>query len=282
MVLFTEEELNRVVMEDVPYFDLTSTLLGIASQKGEISYTARHNMVICGTEEVDNIFKKFNIHTDHIMASGTRVDKGTTFLSAHGKADDLHKIWKATGILLEYASGIATRTHTLVTLAKEGNPDVSVVTTRKHFPGAKKISIKAILAGGALPHRLGLSETILVFEEHLNFCGGYKWFFNHLDKLKKKVPEKKIVLEIKDKALAKEAIEKGVEILQLDKFSVDDVKEVVGWAAGSDTKIAAAGGINESNIKEYAATGVDIIVLSCAYFGKPADIKVSLKPIDQL
>lgn len=66
--------------------------------------------------------------------------------------------------------------------------------------------------------------------------------------------------------------------MQLDKLSIDEIKKVVELVRqeNKNVKIAAAGGINETNIEKYAATGVDIIVLSCAYFSKPADIKVSL------
>lgn len=281
MVIFTDEEIERIVIEDVPYFDLTTTILDIKDKKGEITYTARYDMVVCGTEEVQRIFNKFDITTHTFTPSGTFIEQGTTFLIAKGRAENLHKVWKATQILLEYASGIATRTYRLVTLAKRANPNVCVVTTRKHFPLSKKISIKAILAGGALPHRLGLSETILVFGEHLNFYGGYEKFFHDLKEIKNKVPEKKITVEVKNMEMAIKAIEAGVDILQLDKFSVSEVKKVVEIARckNKDIKIAAAGGINETNIEEYATTGVDLIVLSCAYFGKPADIKVSLNPL---
>ncbi len=281
MIYFTEEELDRILNEDVPYLDLTTYMLGIEDKKGRISYTARHDMVICGTEEVKRIFEKFRVDIEIFMASSTFVKEGTTFLSGIGKACDLHFLWRATSILLEYASGIATRTYKLVTLAQKENPDVVVVTTRKHFPMGKKLSIKAILAGGALPHRLGLSETILIFEEHIRFCGDFDDFLKRLEGLKKKVPEKKIVLEVKDLKRAEKAIEAGVDILQLDKFKVSDVKKVVDLVKKSskDTKIAVAGGINESNIKEYARAGADILVLSNPYFGKPADIKVDLRPI---
>ena len=68
--------------------------------------------------------------------------------------------WPSTS--WDIASGIATRTSQIVKKAKAVNPSVVVVTTRKAFPGTKKVAIKAIIAGGALPHRLGLSETILV------------------------------------------------------------------------------------------------------------------------
>ena len=280
MVIFTEEEIEKIITDDVPYFDLTTTILDIGDKKGSITYTARHEMILACTEEVDRILKKFNITTELFKPSGTKVNEGETFLVGKGRAVDLHKVWKATQILLEYACGMATRTHKLVSLAKKANPDVSVVTTRKNFPLGKKISIKSILAGGALPHRLGLSETILVFGEHLNFYGGYEKFFQDLEKIKKKAVEKKITVEVKDMEMAYKAIKAGVDILQLDKFSVDDVKKVVELARheGKAIKIAAAGGINETNIENYAATGVDIIVLTCAYFGKPADIKVRLTP----
>jgi len=284
MVIFTDEEVEQVLTEDVPYFDLTTTILGIGDKEGKITYTARHDMVVCGTEEVRRIFNKFGITTHTFTPSGTFIEQGTTFLTAKGRAEDLHKVWKATQILLEYACGMATKTHRLVMLAKRANPDVYVVTTRKHFPFGKKISIKAILAGGALPHRLGLSETILVFGEHLSFYGGYEKFFKDLENIKKKVPEKKITVEVKDMEMAIKAIKAGVDILQLDKFGAYEVKKVVEMARGEDKdiKIAAAGGINETNIEEYAATGVDLIVLSCAYFGKPADIKVHLNPLKEV
>lgn len=267
----------------MPYFDLTTTILGIGNKKGEITYTSRHDMVVCGTEEVQRIFNKFDISTYTFTPSGTFIESGKTFLTAEGKAGDLHKIWKATQVLLEYACGMATKTYKLVSTAKRANPDVCVVTTRRHFPLTKKISIKAILAGGDLPHWLGLSETILVFGGHLNFYGGYKKFFNDLEDIKKKVPGKKVTVEVKDMEMAMKAIKAGVDILQLDKFSVSEVKKVVKIARqeGKDIKIAAAGGINETNIADYAATGVHLIVSSCAYFGKPADIKVRLMPLKE-
>ena len=51
-------------------------------------------------------------------------------------------------------------------------PKVAVLTTRKGFPGTKALAIKSVLAGGGYPHRLGISETVLIFKQHLNFIGG--------------------------------------------------------------------------------------------------------------
>ena len=60
----------------------------------------------------------------------------------------------------------------IVDAAKQAKPDIVVACTRKSLPGTRSLSIKAILCGGAVPHRLGLSETILVFAQHRVFSGG--------------------------------------------------------------------------------------------------------------
>ena len=279
MVVFSEEEIDALLREDVPYFDLTTYLLGIGKEKGSMSFSARHDIVVCGTEECCRVFEKLGLEVKVCLPSGSEVSAGEVFLEVEGLAEGLHLSWKVTQNVLEYASGIATRTKKLVQLAKEVNKDVEVVTTRKTFPFAKKLCIKAILVGGALPHRLGLSESILVFENHTKFLGDLERFLEMLPDLKRRVPEKKIVVEVNSVEEALLALSSGVEVVQLDKFSLEDVVKVVGFRDKEfpDAKIAAAGGINENNIKNYAATGVDLIVLTCAYFGKPADIKVRME-----
>ncbi|MEI8631105.1 hypothetical protein P4S72_01175 [Vibrio sp. PP-XX7] len=97
--------------------------------------------------------------------------------------------------MLEYFSGVATRTYFMVNKAKAINPHVIISTTRKNIPGTKKIAIKSIICGGALPHRLGLSETILVFGEHIKMLGGLDTFIEKLPEIKIKVIEKKIGVE---------------------------------------------------------------------------------------
>ncbi len=280
MVVFTESEIDRLVEDDVPYFDLTTFVLGIGNKEGEITYSSRHETVVCGTEECRRILEKFGAKVLGSVPSGTLVSAGEVLLRARGKAEVLHKVWKVTQNILEYASGIATRTKNLVDLARSVNPDIEVVTTRKTFPLSKKICIKGILAGGAFPHRLGLSETILIFEQHLKFFGGLENFLKELPSIRKRVPEKKITVEVNSVEEAFKVLEVGVDVVQLDKFSVEDVRKVVEFKRGNApfAKVAAAGGINERNIKLYASTGVDIVVLTCAYFGKPADIKVRIEP----
>jgi molybdenum transport protein len=156
-----------------------------------------------------------------------------------------------------------------------------VATTRKSFPGTKKIVIKAIRAGGALPHRLGLSETVLVFKQHTVFMGGLDEFLKGIHGLRGRAPETKIIVEAETAREALQIARAGADVVQVDKLDPGQLMKLVREirSAKPAVKISAAGGINEDNAAQYAAAGADIIVLSSVYFGKPADIGVQILPV---
>jgi molybdenum transport protein len=277
----SDSDIERFVEEDVPYGDLTTHLLGIGDRPGKIVFSTREETTLCCTEEAARVLLKCGAKITSCMPSGSQLSAGIEFLAAHGSAQALHAGWKVALNLLEYASGIASRTQRIVEKCRVVNPSLSVVTTRKSFPGTKKIAIKAITAGGALPHRLGLSETVLVFKQHTAFLGGLEAFLKTVSGLKMKARETKIIVEADTVEEAVVIARSGAEIVQLDKIVPVELADTVATirAINPNILISAVGGINESNAAEYAATGIDIIVLSSVYFGKPADICVIIQPV---
>lgn len=280
----SDSVLDQYIEEDVPYIDLTSEVVGVNNQDGTIEYRTREKTCVCGTEEVVRILRKFDIEVLSFKKSGTFLEKGAIILKAKGKASSLHMAWKVCVNILENASGIASRTKKFVDIAKTQNIDVEVITTRKSFPGTKKLAIKAITAGGALPHRLGVSESVLVFEEHMRFIGGLAEFTKNIDLIKKRAGEKKIIVEAHNVKNAITLARAGVDVIQLDKFSCEDIKKSIKEikAISKDIKIGAAGGVNFENVKEVASTGVDLITTSALYFGKPSDIKADIQMIKEV
>lgn len=281
ITILPDREIERFIEEDVPYGDLTTHLLGIGAAPGHIVFSTREETTLCCTEEAARVLQKCGATLTSCMPSGTKLSADIEFLAATGSAQALHAGWKVALNLLEYASGIASRTQRIVEKCKAINPTLSVVTTRKSFPGTKKIAIKAITAGGALPHRLGLSETVLVFKQHTAFLGGLETFLGRVTELKLMARETKIIIEA---ATVEEALliaRSGADIVQLDKILPDELSTAVTAirAANPNILISAAGGINEANAAKYAATGIDIIVLSSVYFGKPSDIGVTIQPV---
>jgi molybdenum transport protein len=274
-----DDILERLLMQDAPHGDLTTQALGIGSRPGHIAFAARSDMALCCAEEAERLLIRAGIRPRRHHASGDRIAAGTLFLEGQGPAGGLHLAWKVAQTLVEHASGIATRTRRIVDAARAVAPEIAVACTRKNFPGAKDISVKAVLAGGAQMHRLGLSETLLVFPEHRVFLDDPP----PLREVKRRHPEKKLVVEIASVADAVAAAELGADVLQLEKLSPDAVAEVVRRTAGlfPPPVIAAAGGINEANAAAYAATGCGVLVTSAPYFAGPADVQVTIAPLDR-
>lgn len=277
-VLFSDDDIFRLIKEDVPYIDLTTVTLGIGKKKGRISFHTRHDTVVCCTEEVARVMQMCGATVGKFVPSGTKLPANEFILEAEGSAESLHMAWKVSLNLLEYTSGIATRTRELVDAVRAVNPAISVVTTRKVFPGTKALSVKAVLSGGAELHRLGLSETVLVFKQHMAFTGGFEGFVSMIDTLRHRNQEKKIGVEVDSEEEAVAVAEAGVDLVQFDKLSVAELTAITVRlkAKFPALKIGAAGGITSANAKDYAATGVDLLVTTSPYFGKPADIQARM------
>jgi molybdenum transport protein len=199
-------------------------------------------------------------------------------LVADGSAQALHRGWKVALNLLEYGSGIATRASELVEAARQVQPTVTVATTRKVFPGTKALAVKSILAGGAVPHRMGLSETILIFPQHQAFLGGIDGLCHALRTLKQSGREHKLGVEVERLADAVAVAEAGADLIQFDKLPVADLRQAVQVLRPRfpALTLVAAGGLTGANIRAFAETGVDVLVTTWPYFGTPADIRATL------
>lgn len=276
---FPDALLESLLQDDAPYGDATTWGLGIGDQHGRISFRARQAQIACCAEEAARMGALRNLRLDGpIVSSGTPVEANTLLLALSGRAADLHSIWKTAQTLMEYASGIASTTAELVAAARRGNPDIAVACTRKQMPGTKALSVKAILAGGAVPHRLGLSETLLVFAEHRAFLDGESPV-DVVARLHRNWPERQVVVEVHNEEEAAIWIDAGANVIQLEKCPPETVSAVVRLAAGRSVKIAAAGGVNTSNAEAYAHTGAHLLVSSSPYNATPRDVSVSLTPI---
>jgi len=274
MIVLSDSALDALLAQDVPYGDLTTDSLGIADQPARMSFAARAAMVLAGSEEAARLVEKAGGRVTRVSPSGTRLEAGAVFLEADGPAGALHRAWKVAQTLTEYASGIASRARRIVDAA----PGVTVACTRKNFPGSKDISIKAVMAGGAVMHRLGLSETLLVFPEHRAFLPGppEDW----IAALRRKAPEKKIVVEAGSVEEAVALAKAGADVIQLEKLPPEAAAAVIAAtrALTPPPVVAPAGGVTEANAAAYAAAGCRLLVTSAPFFGPPADVKVTLRP----
>jgi molybdenum transport protein len=278
----TEYELDKIIEEDVNPIDLTSTLLGMNTANAEISYRSRHDTVVSCTEEVERIFNKLGLTVIEYLPTGTQVQEGEVFFRAKGRGDRIHLAWRNGVRMFESFCGVAQRTKSLVDKAKSQNPDILVATTRKNMPGTKKLVIKSVIAGGAFPHRLGLSETVLIFDAHIELAGGKDAVAAKIPELKKNNKEKKLGIEAHTHEDGILFVKAGCDFIQLDKFSPEETVSFIAEAKkiNPELTVVSAGNINVENADVYAQTGTDVLVTSSLYFGKSADIKAVISKID--
>ena len=283
---FSNARIDVFIEEDVPYIDLTCEVLGIRNQPGEMEYFTRESCVLAGTDIARRIMRNFDCEVLAFSEDGQLVSAGQTFFTVRGAAADLHAAWKVCLNVFDHLSAVATKTRSMVDAVHAVNPECEVLTTRKSMPGAKDLLTCAVMAGGAFPHRLGLSETALVFEQHLAFFGGFNRFVEELPRIKARCVEKKLFVEADAQralALARASLDgHGVDGIQLDKVPVSELAELVRRIREIDPRITiiAAGGINPQNAGAYAACGVDGLATTAPFTAKPVDMSVRMRPLE--
>jgi len=276
-VFFDQASIDAWIAEDAPLLDLTTHLLAVGNTQARIEWRVRGASVAACTEEAARVVQTCGGQVEQVVASGTPLADGELLLSATGAASGLLRAWKVAQNLLEYACGVAHATQRMVQAVQAANPRVAVLTTRKHAPGLRRIALKATLAGGAFPHRLGVGETVLVFGQHRALVeGGWPGLAARLHHVAPALAEKKCVIEAHSLEEALQAAAAGADVVQFDKATPQELR---GWCPALRVQhpalgILAAGGVRLDNAANYAATGVDALVTSSLHHAPPADVSV--------
>lgn len=273
MRALNDTQLCSLLDDDILGGDLTTHSLGLSEQPARLEFRARQPMTVCAGEEALRLFELAGSQARLLLRSGSRASAGELILEAQGDAASLHLAWKTAQNLVEWASGIASAT-AAIALAANG---VAVACTRKNVPGTKALSIKAVRAGGGIMHRLGLSETLLVFAEHRLFLKDTP--AQTIAQLRRTQPEKKIIVEVGDPGEALRWALAGADVLQLEKFTPEAVaacrEALQAFPAPSRPLLAAAGGVRAGNAAAYVAAGAGLLVTSAPYTAPPQDVQVT-------
>jgi len=273
-----EEWAKALLAEDVGGGDLTTEALTLSGRSGRIRFSARGNYTLAGVEIAERMLQLCGLRAKRARYSGQLVASGDLLLEGEGDAAALHAGWKAAQTLVEALSGIATAARAIVDAVEAVDTNVRVACTRKTFPGARALCHEAVRAGGAILHRAGLGETILVFPEHVAFLDGAS-LAEVAARLRRQAPEKKLGVEVGSVAAAGEAIGAGFDVIQLEKFSPALLAEVAALARACKTPplVAAAGGVTLANAADYVRAGAGLIVTSAPYAASPREVQVRIE-----
>jgi molybdenum transport protein len=278
-IRLSDSEIEQLLDDDIRFGDLTTRALGIADFQGSMSFKPRRDMVLCGVDEAARLLSMLGAEVVFQSRSGSQIRAGELVLEAQGSAAALHAGWKIAQTLMEWASGVATATAEIVAAARVVVPDIAVSVTRKSVPYTRKLALKAAFAGGGEVHRFGLSDTVMLFSEHRGFSRVFEDLATTIGRLKRRLPERMIMVEVTSEAEARAAV--TADVIQLEKFTPEAALSVmlsIRKREDGRPVIAAAGGINAANAAQYAQSGVDTLVTSAPFYAKPIDIQVHIEP----
>ena len=249
------ETVRRALAEDVGPGDLTAALIP-ADARAEAQVITREDAVLCGTAWFDEVFRQVDkrIRVVWLIKDGAAMRAGQTLCNASGPARGLLTSERTALNFLQLLSGTATRTRQYVD-AVRGTKTI-VLDTRKTVPGLRRAQKYAVACGGAQNHRLGLYDAILIKENHVAAAGSIT---AALEAARHSAPKGvSVEIEVENIGQLREALAAGADRLLLDNFSVEELKAAVAETRGR-AKLEASGGIDLSNIRAFAETGVDFI-----------------------
>lgn len=276
------EIVNRALSEDLGRGDITSRSIVRSGVSARGSFMAKQDLVLAGLEVADLVFGWFDeyIQIESTVADGDEVASGRVFARVTGDSQTLLSAERTALNFLQHLSGIATLTRQYVRAI--AGTKAKIVDTRKTTPGLRMLEKYAVSVGGGSNHRLGLDDGVLIKDNHLAMAGGVaeavrraRETAGHLHKIE---------VEVATLEQVKEALDAKADILLLDNMPPEMVRQavqIVNEREGGNrrTLLEASGGINLSNVRQYAEAGVDLISIGALTHSAPAvDISFKIRP----
>lgn len=215
--------------------------------------------IIAGLPAAEAVFREVDprLHFRAHVEEGAHVSPGDVIARVHGRTRSILSGERLALNLLQRMSGVATKTGEFVR-ALQGLP-VRLVDTRKTTPGHRMLEKYAVRVGGGHNHRFGLSDAVLIKDNHIKAAGGIE---HAVLAAREMIPHTmKIEVETETLQQVREAIEAGADIIMLDNMPIDRMEEAVRMirAHAEHVVIEASGGVTLETVRSIAQTGVDVI-----------------------
>ena len=274
----TEAIIDRALSEDVVGGDVTTDALIPDGLAGRAHFVAEEGGVLCGLEVALAVFRRVDpgVETRAELEEGAGLEPGMVVGSVSGPLASILTAERTGLNFIRRLSGVATETSRYVR-AVAGH-DVRILDTRKTTPGLRTLEKQAVVAGGGVNHRRNLSDGILIKDNHIEALHRQGMSLAEvIRKARSNAPHTlKVEVEVDDVAQVEEAISAGADILLLDNMGAADMRAAVKLVGGR-VLTEASGRISLENVREVAATGVDLIsVGALTHSSKALDIGLEL------
>lgn len=247
--------------EDAPQGDETSRALIDEDIRVRATIVAKAPGILAAADEVIRVLAALGFEVVQRKTNGSSLKKGDVVMTLEGEASKLLLLERTVLDVLAHCSGVASATRRLVDEARKYNPRVRIAATRKTIPGMRFLDKEAVRVGGGDTHRLSLSHTPLIKDNHLKIA-------KNIEKAIARVRAgssfvNKVEVEVSNPREALRAAKAGADIVMLDNFSPEEVRRALDLLRTKGLReglqIEVSGNISEENIGRYAVLDIDAI-----------------------
>ena len=255
--------------------DVTTVATVPTDQRATLDLVARGSGVSAGAPIAAAVFAEVcgdDARISILTPDGARVEPGQVILSVTGATHDLLRAERPALNLLGHLSGIATATRRWVDAI--AGTRASIRDTRKTTPGMRRLEKYAVRCGGGVNHRMSLSDAALVKDNHVVAAGGVAAAF---DLVRARFPGVDVEVEVDSLEQLDDVLAAGADLVLLDNFTTDEMREAVRRNAGR-ARLEASGGLSLDVAADVAATGVDYLAVGALTHSAPVlDIGADLR-----
>ena len=273
-----DDHIRAALREDMPFGDVSTAAVMPEPRSGRVQLIAKADGVIAGLAVFSRVFALLDPATRVTadVADGERVSAGQHVATVEGDVRVLLEGERTALNYLQRMSGIATYTAGIAA-ALEGTA-TTLVCTRKTTPGMRLFEREAVRLGGGSLHRYGLSDGVLLKDNHIDAAGGVA---EAVAMARATAPfVDKVEVECESLEMVREAVEAGADIIMLDNMSHDDMAAAIALIDGR-AQTEASGNVEAANVGRYVDLGVDFV--SCGALTHSAPIlDLSLKHLEVL
>ena len=251
------DAVQRALAEDIGSGDLTTNSTVAAHRRANGRFIARQDIVVAGVELLPMIYAELGgieflgLH----VASGDRAADGDVLATVRGSARTLLTAERVALNFMQRLSGIATYTRKHVEAV--AGTGCRILDTRKTTPGLRRLEKIATLAGGAVNHRLGLFDAVLIKNNHITAAGGVEQAIAAV-RAAGLPPGVRIEIEVRTRRELEEALTFGAEHLLLDNLTPEEATEWIR-VINKRATVELSGGMRLEKLRDYAVAGPDFI-----------------------
>lgn len=252
--------LESWLLEDIGRGDRsTNTLLAGGVRTGKAQWVAKEAGAIAGLPFAQRVFNLLDREVEFValVGEGEKCQRGRAIARLQGSLDALLMGERVALNIVMHLSGIASLTRQYV--EQIADLPTKLVDTRKTTPGMRLLEKYATQVGGAVNHRMGLDDAVMLKDNHIAAAGGIA---EAIALVRERIPYP-LTIEVETESLEQVeiALAQGADIIMLDNMPLEMIRQAVSTIRRHNPriKIEASGNITLDTIRPVAETGVDYI-----------------------